>query len=330
MNRIFRDSLNLHDSNGNVAFPKSHSSLWAKTEVLCSHADVVLNPTGKASFAPGCPFTKSSNMVPISGVQYVMEQLFGIRDSVEIQTLYSSDGIGKLNSTNPTDTDAFAYDTPEGTKKAVIYRPGHLVQLFGIGITGTAENDITVYPVDYKETSMNISRQISSSNSDIALTLTGTMIPFRYTTEELSVVERQQYFGKKAMDDGFTAYYLKRFEAEPVIKHVWKTGYSITDDETEIPVDFVNYSNAIESFTEIVLKISTKDVKDYFTYIEQSDKTRINTIALFNGKYVYNKDTDLNGVGDYQDVRLFSKLNIPVEYLSMNKDLNIIYRVYGS
>ena len=78
------------------------------------------------------------------------------------------------------------------------------------------------------------------------------------------------------------------------------------------------------------MKISTKDVKDYFTYIEQSDKTRINTIALFNGKYVYNNDTDLNGVGDYQDVRLFSKLNIPVEYLSMNKDLNIIYRVYGS
>lgn len=48
------------------------------------------------------------------------------------------------------------------------------------------------------------------------------MLPFRYTTEMLDSDERKQYFGKKVDDDGVTGYYLKRYEADAVIKHVWK------------------------------------------------------------------------------------------------------------
>jgi hypothetical protein len=79
--------------------------------------------------------------------------------------------------------------------------------------------------------------------------------------------------------------------------------------------------NAVESFTEIVLKVSKKDIKEWFIHLEQEDRTRINTIALFNGQYNNN---------DYRDVRLFSKLCINPEYLNLSKDLNIIYRVYGA
>ena len=50
--------------------------------------------------------------------------------------------------------------------------------------------------------------------------------------------------------------------------------------------------------------------------------------ALFTGQYV--PSTSVTDYGDFRDVRLFSKLNIPTEYLSLNKDLNIIYRVYTS
>ena len=90
--------------------------------------------------------------------------------------------------------------------------------------------------------------------------------------------------------------------------------------------------NAVESFTDIVLKITKKDVKEWFINLEQEERTRINTIALFTGRYISSEDIpgSLSDYGDFQDVMLFSKLNIPTEYLSLNKDLNIIYRVYTS
>ena len=126
------------------------------------------------------------------------------------------------------------------------------------------------------------------------------------------------------------AYYLKTFESEPVIKHIWKTGDDV-DNETLVSSADVWQNNlgmnAVESFTECVLRITKKDVKEWFISIGQEDRTRITTIALFNGRFVKNT-SDPGDYGDYQDVRMFSKLNIPTEYLSLTKDLNIIYRVY--
>ena len=131
---------------------------------------------------------------------------------------------------------------------------------------------------------------------------------------------------------GYTAYYLKRFEADPVIKHIWKTGEDVEDETLVSSSDIWDNTtglNAVESFTEIILKISRKDVKEWFTHLQQEDRTRVNTIALFTGRFVKDEN-DPTDYGEYQDVRLFSKLNIPVEYLSLSKDLNFIYRVYGA
>ena len=164
------------------------------------------------------------------------------------------------------------------------------------------------------------------------LTLRGTMLPFRYTSTVLSSTERKKYFGKKTFDNGYSGYYLKRFESDPVIKHVWKTGED-TDEETLVSSadvwDNTVGRNVVESFTECICKVSYKDVKEWFAALAQEDRTRINTIATFSGRYVTNPN-DPGDPGDYQDVRLFSKLNIPVEYLTLNKDLNIIYRSYGA
>ena len=316
-----KEELDIHASSG----------IWAKTEILCSNGEVINNPTGKSSFAPGCPFTKSKNMVPIGGVEYVFEKIFGVAGTqFEVPTLYTEAGIGKPNSLPPAETYRIP-DTEKGLMqtKNIVYRHGHLVQLFGIGITGTAENDITVYPVDYREKSITLSRVTKDG-----LSLKGTMVPFRYTAEQLSSVERQRYFGKKAEDDGNTAYYLKRFESDPVIKHVWVTGEDYEDGDERLVSssevwDNTVGTNTVESFTEIILKVSKKDVKEWFVNLEQEDRTRINTIALFNGRFVKNDD-DPTDYGDYEDVRLFSKLNIPVEFLSLSKDLNIIYRIYGA
>lgn len=298
-----------------------NKGIWRRTEVIGGFGEVIFKK-GKKTRINGNTFNES-NMVPIGGVQYMMEDLFGVQcDQFSIPTMYASHGIGAPDSASPNET----YLTPDGERK-ILKRYGHMVNLFSVGVTGTAENDVTVYPVDYRDKDLNLTKV-----TDDGQTLKGKMIPFRYTAADLSSTERKQYFGKYVDDEGFTSYYYKRFETDPVIRHVWKTGEDV-EEETLVSADEVwnNMSglNAVESYTEIILKVSKKDVKEWYLSLEQEDRTRINTIALLTGRFVIDEET--TGVyGDYQDVRLFSKLVIPVEYLTLSKDLNIIYRVYGA
>ena len=83
-----------------------------------------------------------------------------------------------------------------------------------------------------------------------------------------------------------------------------------------------NFGIEIE-MTGITRSTAARVIAGYFNTTATPERARINTIALFSGEYVA-------ASGDYRDIRLFSKLNIPTEYLSLNKDLNIIYRVYTS
>jgi len=318
-NTLVTDKLSFTD---NIGMPQlSNSGIWARTEVIGGYGDVKLNPLGKSTLGETC--FRQHNIVPIGGVSYVMEHLFGIPETqISIPTLYDETGIGLPNSIAPTET----YETPYGTR-SIVYRYGHCVQLFGVGVTGTAESDSTIYSPDYRDKSI----ELSKVNSD-GLTITGTMLPFRYTVDTLPTSERKQYFGKKVDSKGVTGYYLKKFETEPVIKHIWKTGEDVENETLVSPTDVWNNTsglNAVESFTEIILKISKKDIKEWFAALEQEDRARINTIALFNGQFINDKSNPAD-FGEFRDIKLFSKLCIKPEYLSMAKDLNIIYRVYGS
>ena len=321
-------NLNINDR---ISFPKDTISmpslpqggLWAKTEVIGGYGDVQLNPTGKSTLSE--EIFNQHNIVPIGGVSYAMEHIFGVPEKqIHIPTLKESAGIGANDSQPVTET----YVTPDGTA-VTTYRYGHFVQLFGVGITGTAENDITIYPCDYREHTI----EIDKVNSD-GLEVKGVMLPFRYTGAALDSNDNKKYFGKvQDPKTGITSYYLKKFETEAVIKHIWKTGEDM-DEEILVPSSDVweNISglNAVESFTEMILKITKKDLKEYFRdYLEQPERCRFNTIALFNGRYVNPASSD-SVYGDYEDVKMFSKLCINPEYLDINKDLNIIYRVYGA
>ena len=314
MSNLYKDKISFGDES------LKGSGLWARTEVIGGYGEYHDNPLGKSSLDEVC--FRQHNIVPIGGVSYAMQHLFGVNETqITIPTMYTENGIGKINSGPPTEV----YDIPGGTK-SIIYRYGHYVQLFGIGITGTAENDVTIYHPDYRENNIKLSKV----NPD-GLTVTGTMLPFRYTQSTLDSNERLKYFGKKTNEEGVTGYYLKRFESYPVIKHIWKTGEDVDEEELIADRDvWENMSglNAVESFTEIYLKVSKRDVKEWFINLEQEDRTRINTIALFSGQFV--KGANAADYGDYRDVRLFSKLCINPEYLNLSKDLNIIYRVYGA
>lgn len=340
--KTIKDNFSMNDNN---------HGLWARTEVMLSHDDIEEDANGISHFVKRVPtgiselgetmFRKEvvepeyvgHNMVTLGGCQLAMELLFGIRGPYSIPTLYSPQqgvnvsGIGSPNSGYTSISSDATYKTPSvngsgvlgGTDTAVVHRPGDFVQLFGIGITA-ADNDITIHPVSYRENHIEMTTT-STDNSIIH----GIMIPFKITSS-LSNDEKIKYFGKKDNGNGKYKYYLKKFESDPIIKHIWRTD-DYNEPETEVSSEDVwsiNVgSNIVESFTECVLKITKNDTKDYFNTMPDPERARINTIALFSGEYVA-------GTGDYRDVKLFSKLNIPTEYLSLNKDLNIIYRVYTS
>lgn len=308
------------------------SGLWAKTEIIGGYG-YNENPLGKSTLDE--EVFSNSNMVPVGGVSYVFQRLFEIPDDqITVPTLYSSAGGNygaKQDNTNDTSFLTPDEDNAGRIRRVAQYQLGHCVQLFGIGNTG-AENDVTVYPVDYRERFIDGTR-VSTDNTRID----SVMLPFRFVGEDtiLSVDDRKRYFGKKESNvngERYIGYYLKRFESWPTIKHIWNTGDDI-DEETLVSDSQmwqnINGLNAVESFVEIHLKITKKDLKEFYTFnLGTPENTRFNTIALFNGEYEVDT-TNPADYGDYRNVRMFSKLCIHPEYLDLNKDLNILYRVYG-
>ena len=93
-----------------------HGGLWARTEVIGGYGEVNINPLGKSTI--GETLFRDHNIVPIGGVSYVMEQMFGINENqIYVPSMYEVNGIGLPNSTPPAEV----YQSPTGDK-SVIYR----------------------------------------------------------------------------------------------------------------------------------------------------------------------------------------------------------------
>ena len=310
------------------------SGLWAKTEIVAGYGYHHEKDPFKLSFLEEEIFEPQHNMVPVSGVQSLFQMLFGVQGPINIDTLYTKHGIGLPDEPLvPSFLVPVNQDIEGGaTTMNSMYQAGHLVQLFGLGITGTAENNITVHKVGYRETDIEMSVKTEDGIVD------AIMLPFRYTESELDPNERQLYFGKKVDEDtGKTGYYLKRFDAFPEIKHIWRSsdeqpGKKVNEIEaTNTTIFDKSRDDALKSLVEIHFTISEYDLKEWFSYkIDQPEHARFNTIALFDGRYSELGKSEADQFGDYCNVRLFSKLNIPTENVSLSKDLEFIYRIYGS
>lgn len=307
-------------------------SMWAKTEIVVGHGYHHSDDRFALSYLDEPIFT-TSNMVPISGVQTILQMAFGVKGPINIDSLYTRHGIGIPDEVAVPSFLVPTNENIEGpaTLHPGIYQNGHIVQLFGLGITGTAENNITVHKVGYRET--DIEMEINTADGKID----AIMLPLRYTESELDPNERQKYFGKKLdPTTGKTGYYLKRFESFPEIKHVWRSSDIDSSKVSEVVAtndtiwDF-SRDDALKSLVEIHFTVTQDDLKEYFNYkMDQPEAARFNTIALFDGRYSEVGKLDSDQFGDYCNVHLFSKLNIPTEHVSLAKDLEFIYRIYGS
>lgn len=231
---------------------------------------------------------EEENQIVIGGALFILEKVFGVEPNLYVDYLNNIMGI----ATDDMSTDLYA-DTH--------------VCLFGVGIGGCGDSIRSVKDVNFVE------REIFE------------MVPFRITDEDLNPSEQKKYFFKMEKDNK-THYYLKTFEQQPVIKALWKDSDDQDEDGSEVEggVHESTRTEPIETFVEMILKINKKDVRDYFELYGDIEQCRINSIGLFTGA----KRNLTDGTTDYQQVKLFSKLNIPNEMLTLKKDLTIVYRIY--
>lgn len=332
-----RNIINLSDKMAHqdfIEFDQSpRSGIYAKTRIIGGYDLQEFN--GVTSL--GETLFDNGNMIPIGGTQRCFESIWGVKGTLEVPTVYDLSG-GSIGLPNKTildyerdgETSRFYVPAMSGDTNYLyqLYPIGDVLSLFGVGITGSATNVLTKPDVNYLENSINYSMAIENDRE-----MTGIMLPFRYNATRMSDADAIKYFGKTGKWTATTSdpigYYLKRFERDAVIKHFWKSG----SDETEAtnPVSQNEYyprtnttnSAPIESYVEMVLKINTKDMKEWFKATDSIDATRVNTVALYTGRYN-------SLLGDYENVRLFSKLTFPVVSLSASRDFTIIYRVFAS
>jgi len=236
---------------------------------------------------------ETENSIVLGGALFVLEKLFGVPSPLTVDYLNNIMGIA-TTGTNITD----------------IYPKDNIVCLFGVGIGGSGDTITSVKDVKFYE------REIMS------------MIPFRVTDQALSSTDATKYWFKKRDNvTGKTSYYLKAFETTPQIKVLWKDAIGDADGSSvESGVHNTTRTEPIETFIELNLKVSKDDCREWFELNGNVEQTRVNTIGLCTGIKAQLDD----GTFDYKQVKLFSKLNINNEMLSLSKDLTVLYRVYTS
>lgn len=265
-----------------------------RTQIIAGY-DAYKDKNGITQF--GEVVFEENNSIVLGGSLYILEKLFNVESGLSVA--YINDIMGIATT---------------GTHITEIYPKDNCICLFGVGIGGAGESLSDVYDVKYYE------RELVN------------MVPFRQTADELTSIDQEKYWFKKPVTiNGVnkTAYYLKSFEAKPEIHVLWRDGVN-DEDGSEVPNNVHNTpttnTTPIDTFIEILLKISRNDIREYFADLGSTEVARINSIGLFTGiKTLIDANTY-----DYKQVKLFSKLNFNNEILAASKDMTISYRIYTS
>lgn len=245
---------------------------------------------GKDEF--GRTLFEAENRLVIGGAFYLLEKLFGVRAPFTVEYLNDIMGIAQ-----------------GGDAITDIYPKDNTVCLFGLGTGGADESISNIYPVSVKE------REIFEP------------VPFRYTDALTSEEEDKYFFMLNDPATGKTAYYLKRFESTPKIHALWVDSPEEGEDGTPVQagVHSASRTTDVETFVEMPLHITKKDLREWFEAKGEIEKTRFNSIAIFSGI-----QADCGGYLDYKQVKMVAKFNIPNEMLTMPKSMTMFYRVYAT
>jgi hypothetical protein len=289
--RVNMSILNLSDSmNPNDTLDFEIKKPGFRTQILGGY-DPYVDKNGITQL--GETLFDTENSIVLGGALFVLEKVFGVQSPLLV------DYLNNIMSIATT-----------GTPITEIYPKDNVVCLFGVGIGGSGDTITSVKDVKIYE------REIMS------------MIPFRVTDQALTAADLDKYwFKKRDNTTAKTSYYLKKFETNPQIKVLWKDAEGDADGSAvEAGVHNTTRTEPIETFVELNLKVGKNDCREWFELNGNIEQTRVNSIGLFTGI----KSQLDDGTFDYKQVKLFSKLNINNEMLTLAKDLTVIYRIYTS
>ena len=245
---------------------------------------------------------EEDNVITLGGTLFALEKLFNVPADLNVAYLNDIYNVGTT-----------------GTPISEKYPKETCVCLWNAGIGGAGAAYTDVYPElqQYRELPGGSDARVPFRIVDSYFTA-GTP---EYEKYWLAQPMDQVKFGEKI------GYYAKTFSKPPTIKALWKDagngkdGSPVTDGVHESTKD-----TPIETFAEVVLVAETTDFREYFELLGMPKHARINTIGLCTGiKSVLGDQRE-----EYKQVKQFSVLNFGNELLHMDKNLNIIYRVYSA
>lgn len=247
------------------------------------------------------------NKITVGGLLYLLGQAFGVTPDIAIEDISEQYQIGL------------------GAKSAIVETSK--VCLFNIGLEGCGDSY-----ADIKEV-------LDQQNI-----VTDGMIPFRVVDVGADVKDNSRtddgpYWLKKTVTTTVNGvdltkdwYYGKQFEIDPTTNssdvrlvsrwkdaEIGKDGTLVTDNpEKSLRTE------GIESYVEVVARISAADLREYFKIYKDSAQARFNSIGLCAGTKCLFED----GTYEYTDVKQITVLNFSNEMLHFEKDMSIIYRIY--
>lgn len=152
---------------------------------------------------------------------------------------------------------------------------------------------------------------------------TGQMImPFRYVdaSSDLNDDLRKFYFGRKTFDNDKIGYFFKKFDTDPQIHLQLADGTQITDN-----VFAIDTNQIVDCFVETRLRITRLDFRDYFDQVLGWENARISSVSMVFGIY----DKDSHDIKWFKDIRPYTKLNFPFQWLvDLTIAIDFDYQIY--
>ena len=225
---------------------------------------------------------RSSNIIPLSGMQWVLMKMFGLHLDSSHSTKYEEIGqdttlcVPDLNSDNmlgigvdEKDYSVMDSDIPEN----------HFIQGFIIGNGGSGEDAITTKNTDYSF--VNLRNPIPFQQTQTGSTVSG-----------LDSSIAGQYLGVYRQGAGSVSksYYIKKFDSRPHIYHNWwrdgqKWDYLDPVQPDDLGPDAKNgvgKTNRIETYAQVEMSIDTRngDCLEYFNHAGSTQTALINELGL--------------------------------------------------
>lgn len=232
--------------------------------------------TGKREFVD-----KSTNIIPISGMQYVLMKMFGLHLDSSHNTNYEEidqDTTLVTPDLNEDNILGIGVDKSDYSVMNSDISENHFVQGFVVGNGGSGEDAITTKNTDYSFVSLR------------------NAIPFQQTqmsgSNGLDSSIAGKYLGVYRQAGGSTvkSYYIKKFDTRPHIYHSWwrdgqKWDYLDPVQTGDLGPDAKNgvgKTNRIETYVQMELSINPRDgdCLAYFNHDGSTQTAMINEIGL--------------------------------------------------